>query len=58
MDHLPHHAAHCLPQAIELIEQIEDDFHSLVIDAEIVLQIANELCPRQIGFRQMQVVRS
>src|SRR5262249_26479262 len=43
------------PQAVHLVDQMQDDGDAFIIDAEILTQIANELCARQIDVGEHQL---
>ena len=40
--------SHGLPQTVHLIKEIEDYAYSLIVDAHVMLQIADQFSARQI----------
>ena len=40
----------CSAQAVELIDEMENDVDALVIDSEIAFQIADQMCPSHVRF--------
>ena len=41
------------PQTVHLVDQVEDDADPLIVDAKVLLQVLNEVRPRDVGVGEL-----
>src|SRR5262249_42493080 len=53
--HFIEQALHAPAQAVHLIDEMQDDRDSFIVDAEVLTQIANELSTREVDVGEHQL---